>query len=64
MLGGCAISTVYNLYEIAHEGHEEGTPKEVPYMHNRAKPFPWKCSDCELFNDRCWKGEDGGHGEH
>lgn len=56
-MSGCLLATTYNVYEIINEGHPHGTPQEVPYMHNRAKPFPWKCTDCDLFDVACWKGQ-------
>jgi hypothetical protein len=65
MIAGCAVVMAGNVWYISTHEHAHGTPKEVPYMHIRSKPFPWACNDCELFNGDCWKearGEATSHG--
>lgn len=58
MFAGCGVVMAGNIWYISTHEHLHGTPKEVPYMHIRSKPFPWRCSDCELFNGACWNGEE------
>eukprot|EP01038_Epipyxis_sp_PR26KG_P012577 gene12577-16865_t len=65
------LSLAFHLY--AFSGHHPHSGKEgLPYQRFRTKPFPWKCSDCSLFDAACWKeckaalkGEKSeGHGHH
>lgn len=41
---------VYNYFFHTHDHRREG----LPYLKNRAKPFPWHCGDCDLFDYGCW----------
>lgn len=52
-LGMVVLSTVFGLYNIAVHDHHHGRT-DLPYMHIRAKPYPWSCSDCNLFDGECW----------
>jgi hypothetical protein len=55
MLGLSTIFTVVNVGIISSNGHHAPTPNSLPYMKNRAKEFPWSCSDCALFDGHCWE---------
>jgi hypothetical protein len=54
-LGGIALCVVVGAYEYkVHLDHHNGPQYEdeknlFPYRKIRAKPFPWTCSDCGLF---------------
>lgn len=50
MIGVSAIFGVYNVVAHEHEHPREG----LPYQHIRNKPYPWSCSDCNLFDGACW----------
>jgi hypothetical protein len=41
------------LYNIAAHDHEH-PHNGLPYQHIRSKPYPWICSDCNLFDGACW----------
>jgi len=48
------LSTAVGLFNfIAHE-HEEEPIRGLPYQKIRTKPYPWSCSDCNLFDIPCW----------
>jgi NAD-dependent dihydropyrimidine dehydrogenase PreA subunit len=54
----CTVMVVasfgFAAYNIAM--HEHVHPRhDLPYQHIRTKPYPWKCSDCNLFEGECWK---------
>ncbi len=58
------LSTVLGLYNVAAHEHEHGR-HDLPYMHIRTKPYPWECSDCNLFSGDCWKAcKEGTTEEH
>jgi hypothetical protein len=48
-----AISTATGLYNVAVNSHEHGRT-DMPYMKLRNKPYPWSCSDCNIFDGDCW----------
>lgn len=48
-----ALTCVTAAYNWAVNEHPHGR-SDMPYMKLRNKPFPWECSDCELFNTACW----------
>jgi len=50
----CGVLAVYNVYahlSHGHHGHEERL--HYAYEKIRNKPFPWKNSDCGLFDGEC-----------
>ena len=48
-----ALSLAYSAIFDEHHHRIEG---ELPeYMKIRSKEFPWECSDCDLFDGKCWK---------
>jgi hypothetical protein len=49
MTGLCGLMAVYNV--VFHD-HEHAR-KDMPYLKMRTKPFPWECSDCDLFDVVC-----------
>ena len=51
--GMVVLSTLFGLYNIAAHDHHHGR-NDLPYMHIRNKPYPWSCSDCNLFDGECW----------
>ena len=55
MLGLSTVFTVVNVGIISSNGHHEPTPNSLPYMKKRDKEFPWTCSDCPLFDSKCWE---------
>ena len=38
---------------MAHPHHTE-TP-EYSHLKIRSKPYPWSCTDCNLFEPACWR---------
>ena len=67
MVGLCCVSATYCIAVHDHVEPRRG----LPYQKIRNKPFPWSCSDCDLFDLKCWdackaakagKQESGGHG--
>lgn len=50
-----ALTTVVALYNIAAHEHDHGVPTGASYIKIRTKPYPWKCSDCNLFDGECQK---------
>jgi len=52
MIGLCFAVAGYNLlfYHHDHRGRDDLT-----YMNIRTKPFPWECSDCAYFDQKCWR---------
>lgn len=57
MVGLSSLLTVYNIVAHDHEHERHG----LPYQKIRAKPYPWKCGDCNLFDNKCWKECKEGH---
>jgi hypothetical protein len=51
MIGLSTLLTVYNIVAHDHDHARHG----LPYQKIRAKPYPWACSDCNLFEGDCWK---------
>lgn len=50
----CILSVVKDFSPFVEHKHRPHGP--LPdYMKIRNKEFPWECSDCELFNQECWK---------
>ena len=44
------------FYTIFFDEHAHRVDGELPeYMHVRSKEFPWECSDCDLFDGKCWQ---------
>jgi hypothetical protein len=52
-IGMVVLSTLFGLYNIAAHDHEH-PHNGLPYQHIRSKPYPWICSDCNLFDGACW----------
>lgn len=49
----CAASFIFSFAMEEHHHRPEG---EVPeYLAIRHKEYPWECSDCDLFDLKCWK---------
>lgn len=51
MVGLSGLLTIYNIVAHDHEHVRHG----LPYQKVRAKPYPWQCGDCNLFDNQCWK---------
>jgi hypothetical protein len=45
-------TTAYIMLKAEHE-HFDREKNAFSYMHVRAKDYPWKCGDCNLF-DTAW----------
>jgi cytochrome c oxidase subunit 6a len=55
-LVGVPISVLSILYSYLFDEHAHRAEGELPeYMSVRSKEYPWKCSECDLFNLECWK---------
>lgn len=52
-MGLSGLFFVYTFVIAGHEHHENRD--DYPYMKIRTKAFPWKCSDCNLFDGKCFK---------
>ena len=52
MLTFSSLVAVYNV--VAHAHHDD-VETGYAYMKIRAKPYPWECSDCNIFSMDCWK---------
>jgi hypothetical protein len=48
----CAISCFYSYFFDEHSHRHEGPLPD--YMMVRTKEFPWECSECDLFDGKCW----------
>jgi hypothetical protein len=49
----CVLSAAYSYFFDGHVHRFEG---ELPeFMKVRTKEFPWECSDCDLFDGKCWE---------
>ena len=49
----CFLSSLYSFVnDKYHHRVEEAAPE---YLKIRSKEFPWDCSDCDLFDLKCWK---------
>lgn len=48
------LTGLYGAYVYATYHHEHGN-YWMPYVGLRNKPFPWSCSNCDLFDGDCWK---------
>jgi len=54
MAGVCVAVTGWVVYlESSHE-HSHHVDERA-YKKIRSKPYPWSCSDCNLFNSECFK---------
>ena len=51
MIGLSAVVTVYNVMTHSHDHPRD----DLPYQKIRNRPFPWTCSNCDLFDFPCWK---------
>ncbi len=49
----CVLSVAKDLLLVDHPHRKHGP--EPDYMRLRHKEFPGDCSDCELFEQECWK---------
>jgi hypothetical protein len=61
------LSVAVGVYNIAT--HEHDHPRtDLPYLKIRNRPYPWVCSDCNIFDYPCWNECRGGKkeegGEH
>eukprot|EP00349_Pseudokeronopsis_sp_Brazil_P009753 CAMPEP_0202956028 /NCGR_PEP_ID=MMETSP1396-20130829/576_1 /ASSEMBLY_ACC=CAM_ASM_000872 /TAXON_ID= /ORGANISM="Pseudokeronopsis sp., Strain Brazil" /LENGTH=65 /DNA_ID=CAMNT_0049672861 /DNA_START=140 /DNA_END=337 /DNA_ORIENTATION=+ len=52
-IGMVCLSTLFGLYNLASHDHEH-SEHGLAYQHLRAKPYPWSCPDCNLFDGQCW----------
>lgn len=50
MIGISSLMAVYNIVAHDHDHARHG----LPYQKIRNKPYPWKCSDCNLFDNDCF----------
>jgi hypothetical protein len=48
----CLLSGLYSFTMDEHPHRVEHVPE---YLHVRSKEYPWECSDCDLFDRKCWK---------
>ena len=51
MIGLSTGLTVYNVVAHSHDHAHSG----YAYQKIRNKPYPWDCSDCNLFDNDCFK---------
>mmetsp|Transcript_34301 Transcript_34301/g.80463 ORF Transcript_34301/g.80463 Transcript_34301/m.80463 type:complete len:106 (-) Transcript_34301:207-524(-) len=42
------------VYSQSVHEHFDFEKNKFHYMHVRNKQFPWSCSDCNLFDSKCW----------
>mmetsp|Transcript_22233 Transcript_22233/g.55721 ORF Transcript_22233/g.55721 Transcript_22233/m.55721 type:complete len:106 (+) Transcript_22233:34-351(+) len=42
------------VFSAGHEEHFDLEKNKFHYMQVRNKAFPWSCSDCSLFDTKCW----------
>ena len=54
------LSAVFGLYNWATLKHDHQDKTDLPYLKIRNKPFPWGCSNCDLFDYDCWRECRGG----
>jgi hypothetical protein len=47
------VSVGFAGYNIVFHTHDHPR-SDLPYLKNRAKPFPWSCSNCDFFDMGCW----------
>eukprot|EP01039_Chlorochromonas_danica_P001807 gene1807-1974_t len=52
--GMVGLSAVFGAFTILTGHHHEHARDDLPYMHIRAKPYPWRC-DCSVFDGKCWE---------
>uniref|UniRef100_A0A7S2G097 Uncharacterized protein n=1 Tax=Octactis speculum TaxID=3111310 RepID=A0A7S2G097_9STRA len=52
-IGGVSVAGVVIGYLESQHHHHEAPPRSFKKI--RAKPYPWECSDCTLFDLECWK---------
>jgi len=53
---GIPICVASLIFSFAMEEHAHRPEGEVPeYLAIRHKEYPWECSDCDLFDLKCWK---------
>lgn len=46
---------MYTAYDHMHHHHHEEDPPAYSHMRVRNKPYPWKCSDCNLIDPECYR---------
>ena len=51
-----ALSTYIGIVEYRHAMHPH-EHEDIAYSHMkiRAKPYPWDCPDCNLFEAQCFR---------
>ena len=50
------VMSIKEMVDMAGGHHGAHSDKPLPdYMQIRAKPFPWECSSCSLFDTECFK---------
>eukprot|EP00286_Rhodomonas_abbreviata_P007209 CAMPEP_0181339332 /NCGR_PEP_ID=MMETSP1101-20121128/29192_1 /TAXON_ID=46948 /ORGANISM="Rhodomonas abbreviata, Strain Caron Lab Isolate" /LENGTH=101 /DNA_ID=CAMNT_0023450279 /DNA_START=55 /DNA_END=360 /DNA_ORIENTATION=- len=53
-IGMVGLSVALGVYCFIVSEHEHGRTG-LSYQKIRTKPYPWSCSDCNLFSPDCWK---------
>ena len=55
--GIVGFSSLLTIGIFATMDDSHGHPKENPYSYEkiRTKPYPWECSNCNLFDGHCWE---------
>ena len=48
-----AVVGAYNIYVVNAHGHPHRSEIDYDHLRFRKKPYPWECSDCNLFDRKC-----------
>ena len=50
------VTLTFTALALIFDEHHHRKAEPLPeHMKIRSKEFPWKCSDCDLFDGKCWK---------
>jgi hypothetical protein len=52
VIGATFVWAMNDHYQHHHDHHDSPA---YPYLRVRAKPYPWKWGDCNLFDSECKK---------
>ena len=53
-VGGCVAIAFSGVYAFAGGDHGHHHHPKYIYMRIRNKQYPWRCTDCTLFDNACW----------